>query len=189
MQKVAINGQFVRETFPNQLESGRAFLVDVKDTVNPKYKQLVVVQEATMGPDENQDINSLLLGWNNKNLLFCWRTVESSIYDKISDKLKTGMFVDELFALLGAKGSFNLELKEYTQKTEPMLYRDNVLVPEAEGRNGASPKINPETDEVMTYQGEPIYRITSLVQGEANHLRLKDSSTGEAAKPSPFVGE
>jgi hypothetical protein len=192
--KVSINGQMVREHFADQLATGRAFFVGISDTRNADYKQLILVQEASFS-DGPQDINQLLLGWKNTNLLFCWRNVSTAIISPVMDKLKPGMFLDEVMALItpAAKGmTFNLRLEEYTQETNPALFITSVVRPEQEGRTGASPKINPETNEVITYNSKPIYRTVEVVAGEANHVRLKDgnnsaSESAEAQKPSPFV--
>lgn len=186
---VSINGQMVREHFSQQLATGRAFLVGISNTRNPDYKQLIIVQEVAFS-DGQQDINQMLLGWKNTNLLFCWRNVSTAIISPVMDKLKPGMFLDDVMALItpAAKGmTFNLRLEEYTQETNPALYIASVAKPEQEGKTGASPKINPETSEVMTYNGKPIYRAVELVAGVANHIKLKDEDNVEAQKPNPFM--
>lgn len=185
----AINGQTVRELFGTQLNTGRAIFVGIQNTRNEDYKQLVIVQEVSF-EDGSQDINQILLGWKNTNLLFCWRNVNSSILSPVINKLQPGMFLDEVMEIITpqAKGiSFNLKLEEYTKNTNPALYLNSVVKPEQEGKNGASPKINPQTNEVITYQGEPIYRAVEMVMGNAIHIKLKDNEMENSVKPNPFM--
>jgi hypothetical protein len=61
----------------------------------------------------------------------------------------------------------------------------NIQVKEDTVKNSLSPsqtpKKNPTTDEVLTYQGKPIYRHTTVVKGEPNHVFLRASSVAPEA--------
>ncbi len=167
----------IKERFAEQLRTGRAFIVGLKPTTNPDYKQLEIVQSVELG-DRTPSVTAALLGWSTETILRSWQNVKTEIATRIAAVITPGAFADDVMAQVGLTGVFNLQLTEYTEETEPIMYSRNVTQPILEGKTGASPKKNPATDTIITYQGKPVYRNVQLVPGDAiNTLLMSDSRT------------
>ncbi len=167
----------IKERFAAQLRTGRAFIVGLKPTTNPDYKQLEIVQSVELG-DRTPSVTAALLGWSTDTILRSWQNVKTEIANRIAAVITPGAFADDVMAQVGLTGEFNLQLTEYTEETEPILYNRNVTQQILAGKAGASPKKNPSTDAVITYQGKPVYRNVQLVPGDAvNTLLMSDTRT------------
>lgn len=167
----------IKERFAAQLRTGRAFIVGLKPTTNPDYKQLEIVQSVELG-DRTPSVTAALLGWSTETILRSWQNIKTDIAERIASAIRPGAFADDIMAQVGLTGEFNLQLTEYTEETEPLLYNRNVTQQILAGKAGASPKKNPSTDVTITFQGKPVYRNVQLVAGDAiNTLLTSDART------------
>lgn len=176
MEKITLKNSEIQQRFASQLSSGRVFLVDVKDTKNPDVKQLEFAQQADLGSNQGSDADILqtLMGWSTGTILRTWQNASMQVLEGIS--LTPGAFAEDVLAQTGLAGPFSLQVTEYTEETDPLKYNQNVIAPIHEGRAGAKAKVNPSTDEVITYQGKPVYRHVALVRtANLKNTLLRDS--------------
>jgi hypothetical protein len=114
------------------------------------------------------------MGWNNQTILRAWQNVSTTVLEQLNPQ--EGELVNEAFPRVNLRGSFNLQIEEYTEETNALEYEANVVAPARAGRNGASPKINPSTNEAITYNSSPVYRKVSIVAGVPRHTLLQTDS-------------
>lgn len=183
MEKITLKNSEIQERFAEQLASGRVFLVDVKDTRNPEVKQLEFAQRVELTDREGSDADILqtLMNWSTGTILRTWQNASTQVLGDL--ELTPGQPADTLLARAGLTGPFSLQITEYTEETDPLKYNRNVVTPILEQRSGAKAKINPSTNEVVTYQGKAVYRDVTLVRtANLKHTILKDPAAAPVAR-------
>lgn len=128
--------------------------------------------------DGGINLTALTMGWNNTQKVTCLQnfTEENlkiaglSVGDYYEDGVDA-VFIDDvmkkLFKTLQNKDittTFNIQVVENFERNE---------------KAKQEPKSNPETKKYIAYEGKPIYRHTSLVSDEANHI-FQESDGSEA---------
>lgn len=172
----------LKARFEQQLATKRSFIVGVSPTSNPDFVQLEIAQSCSVRPTDGSFLN-VLLNWSDGQILRTWQNVEKTVLERMNPQV--GEFLDSAFARVGLTGSFNLQLEEYTQESNPVAFYQNVVLPTQKGRTGAKPKINPTTEQVVTTSGLPVYRQVSLVNGgEVSHITMKSDAPTASAIPS-----
>jgi hypothetical protein len=184
METTLTNAELSQQ-FAEKLSTKRAFIVGVKPTRNPEIKQLEIAQAVELrGASSGTNITALLMGWSDTTILRAWQNIKVEILATLD--VRPGDFADDIMQRLGVNGEFNLQLTEYTQETEPFMYNQNVVVPTMEGRTGATPKKNPSTDQVVTYDGNPVFRAVKLVEGGAQHVLLQSDTVARTSVERAF---
>ena len=183
--ETTLSNSELSQQFAAKLSTGRAFIVGVKSTRNPEIKQLEIAQAVELrGTSSGTNITALLMGWSDTTILRAWQNIKVEILATLN--VMPGDFADDIMQRLGVNGEFNLQLTEYTEETEPFMYNQNVTVPMLEGRNGASPKKNPSTDQVVTSGNKPVFRSVKLVEGGSTHLLLQSDTVSRNSVERAF---
>lgn len=145
--------------FPQQVNSGQVFILDIQETSNKEYTMLYLAQKVSIG--SGNELNSLFLGWDGQ-VFRCLQNFKVSERDNIEKVLGTELKVGNVLpANLNIKVVDNLipdtwETEEGLQTQEPRKFRDDhhqfpgaIMVDENE---------------------QPIYRHTELVMSDKEQV-------------------
>jgi hypothetical protein len=129
-------------------------------TKNPNFVQMLCVQKREDVSLSNANVlDTMFLGWDTGSIVRCTRNVDIT---KSKIKPEAGMILDK---------ALNIRVVESTTP-----YFDKQ-----------TPKVKTSTGEIMTKEGQPIYRDAELVIGQPQHI-LIEADKVEVLKPEvPFA--
>jgi len=114
----------LRDAFKAQLESGEVFTYFIEqpldDKGNPKkdkqgkeYLVAFMVQSRKLRDDATDDLNALLLGWNNERLVRTLHRIDKDLWDKSLNKIfGIGVLQSNIEALKGKSTNIQVQHKE-----------------------------------------------------------------------------
>ena len=161
----------IKETFASQLASGKVVVTEILDTNNPDQKRIEVAQ---LVKNNRPNLIGIMQNQNNGTVLVAWMPALTTM---VKEKgFKVGGFVDTFIAKELAGTSVNIQVEEktslFTWLDEGKFIRVNKNA--KMNKSGAEGKY-------LTFDGDYIFRQTSLVSGEPNHIKIQhDDMTEEA---------
>lgn len=153
----------IKEAFASQLAKGKVIITDILDTKNPDQKRIEVAQ---LVKSDKPNLIGILQNRPSTTVLVAWMPVLKTELE--ARKFEVGGILDN-FIKDQLKGlSTNIEVKE---SIEPFTWmEDGRFV-----RVNKNAKMNKSGDDgkYLLKDGNYIFRQTSLIVGEPNHVNLQ----------------
>lgn len=161
----------IKEAFASQLAKGKVIITDILDTKNPDQKRIEVAQ---LVKSDKPNLIGILQNIPQQTVLVAWMPVLKTELEL--RKFEVGGTLDNFIKDQLQGFTTNIEVKE---SVEPSTWlEDGRFI-----RVNRTAKMNKSGDDAMYLlkDGNYIFRQTSLVVGEPNHIRLQhDEMTSEA---------
>ena len=160
----------IKEAFASQLSSGKVIVTDILDTKNPDQKRIEIAQ---LVKSDKPNLIGILQNIPQQTVVVAWMPVLASEVE--NRKFEVGGVLDKFIADQLQGFSTNIQINE---SIEPFTWlEDGRFI-----RVNRNAKMNKSGDDAkyLLYDGNYIFRQTSLIVGNPNHVKIQhDGMTTE----------